>query len=333
MSSDAAALSLTPISGYVSYPAGTDIATVTISSVDDSTPEPSEMFVLSLTNVAGGARLSTAQDTAIITVLKSDSSNGIFGFTSDSGARVVGEPGMATLAVNRSGGNFDGVTVTWEVREASSGLVATQDFNPATGRVVFGDGEELQTFVVVTLDETVPELSEDFVVVLTSAVASDNETSSTPQSGASIDTSRSQSMLTVTENDFPYGVLQFSATPPIPGQPIALAAVMPELAVQESDGNVTVYVVRAQGTLGNVRIEFFTRDDSATHLGLEPDYISNARQLSFAPGVTVQSFSVTLVDDADPELAKTFHVNLTNPQGGKKITQHSLQGLSPHIIN
>lgn len=317
ISSDAVASSLSPISGNISYSAGTNLATLTISSIDDTTPEPSELFILSLTNVAGGARLNTAQDTSVITLLKSDASNGIFGFASDSATSIIDEPGMATLAVNRSSGTFDRVTVAWEVREAASGVVATPDFSPVSGRIVFEDGEDLQTFTITTFDENVPELNEDFVVVLTSAVSNDSETSSTPLSGASIDPTRSQAMVTVTENDSPYGVLQFSAVPIAPGQAVPLATVMPELVVGESDGSVTVYVVRAQGTEGTVTVEYFTSDDSATNLGHEPDYVSNAGQLSFGPGVTVQSFSVMLVDDTDPELAKTFFVNLTNPQGGK----------------
>lgn len=266
----------------------------------------------------GGARVSASQDTATITVLKSDSSNGVFGFLSGSLSSSIGEPGSIALAVNRSEGNFGAVTVAWEVRETLTGIVATQDFNPATGRVVFQENEIIQTFFVTALDEMVPELNEDFVVVLTSAVANDNQSSSTPMSGASIDSERSQAALEVTENDFPYGVIQFSAVAPRAGDPIPLATTMPELTVDEASGSVTVYVVRAQGTVGNVDIEFFTSDGTATNLGVDPDYVSNAGQFRFAAGITVQSFEVTLVDDSDPELAKTFFVNLTNPQGGKK---------------
>lgn len=316
VSGDPASESLTPISGYASFPSGVSLATFSISSIDDSEPEPNQEFLLSLTNVAGGARLSGSQDTARITVLKSDSSNGIFGFVANSFASVISEPGMVSLSVNRLVGNFDSVVVTWEVREESTGMVAMQDFSPASGSILFEDGQDLQSLVVMVLDENQPELNENFVVVLTSAVSDDNQTSSSPLSGASIDDSRSQSTITVTENDFPYGVIQFVTSPPVPGQPIPLATVMPELAVDESDGTVTIYVVRAQGTVGNVNIEFFTSDGTATNLGLEPDYTSDAGQLSFAAGVTVQSFGVTLVDDADPEIAKTFYVNLTNPQGG-----------------
>lgn len=340
MSSDSASLSLTPISGYISFSTDVGLASISLSSVDDSVPEPSALFVFSLTNVAGGARVEASQDTAIITVLKSDSSNGIFGFVSDSLASTIGEPGSITLAVNRSEGQFGNVTVTWEVQDTSSGMVATQDFSPATGYIEFQENDNLQTFVITALDEMVPELNEDFVVVLTSAVANDNQSSSTPTSGASIDSGRSQATLSVTENDYPYGVIQFSASAPVAGQPILLATAMPELTVDEASGIVTVYVVRAQGVVGNVNVEFFTSDGTATNLGVGPDYVSNAGQLSFAAGTTVQSFDVALVDDSDPELAKTFFVNLTNPQGGKQnpplscslpLCAHSLSSFAPSL--
>ena len=318
LSADAAAASLSPISGYITYSADEAMTSLSLTSIDDDVPEPSAQFVLSLTNIEGGARVSASQDSAIVTVLKSDSSNGIFGFTSDSSANVIDEPGSIVLSVNRSEGTFDDVSVTWEVREAMTGTAATQDFAPATGRVEFVDGQDLASFVVMALDETVPELEEDFLVVLTSAITSDNQTSSTGLSGASIAAEQSQSTLTVTENDFPYGVIQFSPSAPSPGQTIITATLMPEVTVLESDGTVTVYVVRAQGTLGSVSAEFFTSDGTALNMGLSPDYTSNAGLLTFADGVTVQSFDVVLIDDSDPELEKTFFVNLTNPQGGKE---------------
>lgn len=316
VSTDPAALSLTPISGYITFPAGTSIASFSVMSVDDFIPEPNEMLVLSLANVAGGARFGS-QDSAVITVLKSDSSNGVFGFDSVPLASSIDEElGMVILSVNRSEGNFGSVTVTWEVRPADNEMAALQDFDPATGQVLFEDGEIQKDFTITPLNEMEPELNENFVIVLTSAVANDNQTGSTPSSGATTDSTRSRFKFTVRENDFPFGVLQFAGSSSFPIPPISLATIMPELTVTESDGAVRVYVVRAQGVVGNVSSEFFTDDGSATSLGLMPDYISSAGKLDFSEGTTVLSFDVALVDDSDPELAKRFFVNLTNPRGG-----------------
>ncbi len=316
ISTDPASSSLTPVSGYLSYGDGAALASLTIRSVDDTLPEPPQIYDLSLRNVNGGARLSGDQDTAVIEVLKSDSSNGMFGFDEDVTSSVIGEPGAIVLSVNRSEGTFDDVIVSWEVRVQATDMIASEDFSPALGSVVFRDGETTQMFNVSSLDENVPELDENFNIVLTSAVVNSSQVSSTPSSGASIDLARSRFNLSVSENDFPYGLIQFSTSAPIPGQPITMATVMPEILVSESDGAVVIYVVRAQGTVGDVSVEYFTSDGTATstQLGLQPDYVASAGVLRYGSGETTQTITLNLVDDADPELAKTFYVNLTNPQ-------------------
>ena len=292
------------------------MASISIMSVNDLIPEPSEMLFLSLANIAGGARFGS-QDSAVITVLKSDSSNGVFGFDFVPLAISIDEKfGIVTLSVNRSEGNFGSVTVTWEVRSEVSKMAAMQDFDPVTGQVAFEEEELQQEFTIRPLNDMEPELSENFVIVLTSAIADDNRTSSTTTSGASIDDTRSRFSFSVGENDFPYGVLQFAGSSSFPIPPIYLATTMPELTADESDGAVRVYVVRAQGVVGNISCEFFTSDGTATTLGLMPDYRSSAGKLDFTEGMRVLSFDITLVDDSNPELAKIFFVNLTNPQGG-----------------
>ena len=198
----------------------------------------------------------------------------------------------------------------------TAGELASEDFSPATGQLVFSEGDVQQVLTIEPVDELVPELSEDFVVLLVSATANDNQTSSTPTSGASIDSSLNESTLTVEENDFPYGLLQFVTTPPAPGEQILPAMSMPQLYVDESDGEILVYVVRAQGNLGTVSVEYFTQDGSASSTGVEPDYNAGAGDLEFGPDDRVLSFSLTLLDDEEPELGKVFFVNLTNPMGG-----------------
>ena len=214
---------------------------------------------------------------------------------------------------------FETVLIGWEVREVFVGVVgdlATQDFDPASGQLEFLEGVRQQQLLLETVNELVPELIENFVVVLVSADAADNQTSSTPTSGASIDGSLARSNLTVEENDYPYGLLQFVTSPPTLGEELLPAVALPELFVDESDGTITVYVVRAQGNLGTVFVEYITQDGSASSTGVGPDYVPSAGTLTFGPDDVVQSFTVTLLDDSTAELGKTFFVNLTNPGGG-----------------
>ena len=253
-------------------------------------------------------------------VLKSDAGNGIFGFDPLSLSNVITEPGDVSLVVNRDSGLFDTVFVSWEVRELVGGVVgglATQDFNPASGRLVFAENVAQVVLPLSAVDELDPELDEDFVVMLTMATANDTQTSSTPTSGASIDSSLAASNVTVLENDYPFGLIQFVTSPPFPGQRILPAISMPELSVDESDGTITVYVVRAQGNLGTVQAEYFTLDGTARSTGVEPDYVSSVGTLIFGPSDVVQTFSLSLWDDSTPELEKEFFVNLTNPSGSK----------------
>lgn len=252
------------------------------------------------------------------TVLKSDAGNGIFGFDPLSLSNVITEPGNVSLVINRDGGMFETVFVSWEVREVVGGVIgglATQDFNLASGRLVFAEDVAQLVLPLSAVDELVPELDEDFVVMLTSATADDNQTSSTPTSGASIDSSRAASNITVLENDYPFGLIQFVTSPPSPGDRIPPAISMPEVSVDESDGTITVYVVRSQGNLGTVQVEYLTLDGTARSTGVRPDYVSSVGTLTFGPSDVVQTFSLTLLDDSTPELEKVFFVNLTNPSG------------------
>ena len=287
------------------------MATITITSKDDSTPEPSQEFVIQLANAVGGARIDPTQNSASLTVLKSDSSNGVFGFDPSSVAINTTEGMGLSLLVTRSEGLFSSVTVYWDIRQEVGGVteLANMDFAPASGQIIFLEGQREERINTTVVNEVVPELSEQFVTTLTSAVAGDNQTNSTPLSGASINPALSQAMVTVSENDHPYGLFQFVSITP--------ATTMPEIFVEESVGLVTVFVVRAQGVLGDASVEYVTSEGSARSGGGLPDFVPTAGTLRFSGDSIVQSFNVSVLDNEIPELRKTFYVNLTNPLGGK----------------
>lgn len=165
-------------------------------------------------------------------------------------------------------------------------------------------------------NDNIPELEENFRIILVSAVALDNETSSTDNSGASISVNSSQVAISVEENDFPYGLIQFVTSLPTSGDPFIPAATMPPvLNVMEEDGTITLYVVRAQGTVGSVSVEYQTVDGNATSSGARSDYEDIAGTLHFLDGAQIQSINIVLNDDNTPEILKQFTVQLSNPQG------------------
>ena len=74
-------------------------------------------------------------------------------------------------------------------------------------------------------NDNVPELTEYFDVTLVRVVSSDGLVGSTNTSGASIDPEHAVANISVQENDFPYGLLQFSTGPaPAPNDPTIPAA-------------------------------------------------------------------------------------------------------------
>ena len=237
----------------------------------------------------------------------------MFGFDPSSVTMTTSEGARLSFLITRSEGTFGDVSVYWEIQQ--SGVLASLDFAPYEGQVDFVESQLNGTFEVMVVDELVPELQEDFIVVLASAVANDNQTSSTPLSGASIDPASNQASVLVTENDSPYGLLQFVTSPPLPGVTITPATQPPELFVEESIGMVTVYVVRAQGRLGDASVEYVTSEGSAVSGGGSPDFVPTAGTLGFSGDMLVQVVNVTVLDNQLPELQKTFYVNLTNPSG------------------
>ena len=67
LASGTAAAAVTPTSGYLVFPAGVTLQEITVTSKDDSIPEPSQFFTVQLGNTDGGAQIETGESTASLT--------------------------------------------------------------------------------------------------------------------------------------------------------------------------------------------------------------------------------------------------------------------------
>jgi Calx-beta domain len=83
-------------------------------------------------------------------------------------------------------------------------------------------------------------------------------------------------------------------------------------SVQEDCTTVTITVNRTGDTSGAASVNYSTSNGPATERG---DYITALGRLSFASGVTSQSFVVLINEDSLVEGNETFNVNLSNPSG------------------
>ncbi len=112
---------------------------------------------------------------------------------------------------------------------------------------------------------------------------------------------RSASSVTIVDNDFNRGEFEFSTA---------------VYTTNENASAARVTVLRRNGSVGPVAVHYQTVDESAL-AGI--DYTSTRGTLTFASGVTSQSFNVPLRDDLVLEPDKTFIVVITNATGGATI--------------
>jgi hypothetical protein len=86
--------------------------------------------------------------------------------------------------------------------------------------------------------------------------------------------------------------------------------------VDETEGTVTIVVVRTGGSEGTVTVDYATANGSAT---APADYTSVSATLTFADGVTEQTFTVPIASDGFAEQDETFSITLSNATGGATI--------------
>lgn len=95
-----------------------------------------------------------------------------------------------------------------------------------------------------------PELLERFQLRLISAQSKDGKDESTARSGASVSFNFVVANITITENDSPYGLLQFASEMPVSRENISELNHVFKMNVRESIGTFKLFIVRAQGMLG-----------------------------------------------------------------------------------
>lgn len=98
----------------------------------------------------------------------------------------------------------------------------------------------------------------------------------------------------------PEGILQFQTT---------------GFSVNENadPATATITVTRIGGSAGEVQIDYATSNGSAT---ADSDYTAASGTLTFADGVTSQTFDIPILDDTQSEGHETVTLQLTNPTNG-----------------
>jgi hypothetical protein len=83
-----------------------------------------------------------------------------------------------------------------------------------------------------------------------------------------------------------------------------------------SDGVATITVERTEGSQGEVTVDYFSADGSASE---GTNYLGASGTLSFKDGETSQTFDVSLLNDGVSNAPLTVHLTLANATGGARL--------------
>jgi uncharacterized repeat protein (TIGR01451 family) len=284
-------------SGEVTIPASDDIftnltATITIPVNGDTNPELDETLFVNLT----GATNATIDDGQGTGTIRNDDGALPQVFVNDVTLNE-GDTGTTsfefTVLLTRT--NAEPVTVDFTTADDTA--VAPGDYAPVSGTLTFAPGDTSETITVDVAGETLIEPDERFFLNL-----------SNPD-GATI--GDSQAAGTIVNDDHP---------------PVAT---IDDVSREEGDSGTTDFtftVTLSKASDTEVTVDFATITNGAE---TPEDFASTSGTLTFAPGTTSQTITVTVTGDVVFENTESFMVNLSNPQGA---TLGDLQGVGT-ILN
>lgn len=221
---------------------------------------------------------------AQIIIADNDFNAGVFGLSSPTYAVSENEPGrVARITVTRQGGSTGQASVQYFTEDitAQAGL----DYVSTFGTLSFGSGQVTNSFVIPLRDDTVAELDETLRIHLIN-----------PTGGARLDSTRTNAVLTLFDNDF------------APGR---ISVANAEYSVSEDGGNVTVEVKRTGGNLGEITVVYSTADDSARS---GRDYTAATGLLTWVNGETaIKRITIPIHDNQNVDASRSFLLVLSNP--------------------
>ena len=189
--------------------------------------------------------------------------------------------GSATITVTLNTVSSLPVTVTYSTGDGTA--VSPDDYAAVTDTLTFNPGQTSKTFSVSLVDDATFESNETVSLTLSSPVGA--------IPGIPI-----SATLTIVDND---------SSPTVQFSPTTYSA-------DEGDGSATINVVLGGATSAlTITVDYATTiSGTATADG---DYIAISGTLTFTPGVTSQSFSLTILPDSLDEVDETVVLILSNP--------------------
>ncbi|HEY9836267.1 MAG TPA: Calx-beta domain-containing protein, partial [Vampirovibrionales bacterium] len=269
----------TPIS--VTFAPGETIQTASLPLVNDQSLESDETFALTLVNPTGGATLGTP-NTATFTIIDNDAA---LQFTRPDFSAVEDGTPIQPVQVERIG--FTGIPTGVTIGLSDSTATAPLDYDPTPISVEFAPGETVQTVQLPPVDDNILEPDETLNLALLNPTG--EATLSEPNTA----------VFTIVDNDV---LLQFSGG---------------NFVINEDGTAIAPVTVTREGRLESAFSAAVTLTDATATAPV--DYNNTPILVNFAPGETVQTVAIPIINDTQSEPNETLQLTLTNPSTGARI--------------
>jgi hypothetical protein len=251
-----------------------------VVTIDDNLAEPGppENFQVTLSGNSANALIGTGS--ANTNILDNEPTISINSFSKDEGSKTKDPTSFDfTVTLSQAPTLASGpVTVHFATADGTATL-ADSDYQAKSGDITFGVGQTSYTItILVDGDKTTEPNDETFFVNL-----------SGPSSNASIAVDRGTG--TILNDD---------------------SINISDATVDEAAGTATFTVSLSNALPHPVAVDFAIADGTAT---AGSDYLAQTGTLTFAPGVTSQTITIPILNDAVFEGNETFTVNLSNASG------------------
>jgi hypothetical protein len=274
----------TTASGQLTFTPGTTSLPLPVVVVGDVLDEANETFTATLSGPVN-ASLGTSTGTATITDDDASPSLSVADVSQNEGNSGT-SPMVFTVTLSAASGRNVTVNYATANGSASAGTTGSADYVATNGTLTFTPGTTSLNVSVSLRGDTSVESNETFAVNLSGA------------SNASI--GDSQAIGTIVNDDLPtLSINNVSVT-------------------EGNSGSVTAQftVTLSPSSSQTVTVNYATADNTAT---AGSDYSSASGTLSFSPGATSRTVSVTVLGDTLDEVNETFFVNLSNASANADI--------------
>lgn len=276
----------TTTSGTLVFAEGETQASLKIPILDDTLVENEEIFSVVLSDVPGEPSRLGDQPTTRVVIVSDDSE--IF-FSSPAYSISESTPsGTAPLVISRIGSVS--VPATVELRASDGTATAPADYAAQTNIITFGVGESQRTIAITIVPDQLVEGNEFL-----------NLTLSNPSPGARIRAGGGSATLTIVDDDFAPGEVQFQR---------------PTYSVREGTLQAQVAVIRTNGLSRTVTVQFQSSAGSATP---DQDYTDVSGILTFNDGEGLKFIEIPIADDDQIENNETINIRLSNVTGGATL--------------